>query len=400
MSFSRVVAMILRKSVKPLQHMVNEAMQVLDESPVSASAYSQARQKLLHTAFIELNQKAILGAMYDDGVYKTFWGYRVLAVDGSKLRLPDTDELRALFGTQRYAVTAGADTIEGEHAMGLASVLYDVLNRVALDASLNHSDAYEVDVATRHLPHTLATDLLVLDRNYPSYRMLAGLTQWQRAFVIRCSGRSFSAARKMLKGEGEDSQVVTLKPPAGKAGLFRSMGLPSRIRVRFVRVRLSTGEWEVLVTSLLDGQRYPSEAFRELYCLRWGIETFYGLLKTRLELENFTGLSAEAVRQDFYASIYLTGLESILTADAQEELDSRPTKKPQTVNRGVAFNTIKNQAFNLLNSDIDSQQLLERMTALFLQSPNSDRKGRNPPRKKSSAHRLLNFHKRKKKHCF
>lgn len=133
---------------------------------------------------------------------------------------------------------------------------------------------------------------------------------------------------------------------------------------------------------------------------RWEIETFYGLLKTRLELENFTGLSAEAVRQDFYASIYLTGLESILTADAQEELDSRPTKKPQTVNRGVAFNTIKNQAFNLLNSDIDSQQLLERMTALFLQSPNSDRKGRNPPRKKSSAHRLLNFHKRKKKHCF
>ncbi len=42
-----------------------------------------------------------------------------------------------------------------------------------------------------------------------------------------------------------------------------------------------------------------------LYRLRRGIETFYGLLKTRLALENFTGISAEAVRQDFYATVYL-----------------------------------------------------------------------------------------------
>jgi hypothetical protein len=66
----------------------------------------------------------------------------------------------------------------------------------------------------------------------------------------------------------------------------------------------------------------------------------------------------------------------------------------------VAFNTIKNQAFNLLNRHIDAEQLLERMTKLFLQSPNTNRKGRNPPRKSSSAHRLLNFHKRQRKHGF
>ena len=53
------------------------------------------------------------------------------------------------------------------------------------------------------------------------------------------------------------------------------------------------------------------------YGLRWGIESFYGLNKTRLELENFTGNGAEAVRQDFHATVYLSGLESILTAPAQ-----------------------------------------------------------------------------------
>jgi len=40
-------------------------------------------------------------------------------------------------------------------------------------------------------------------------------------------------------------------------------------------------------------------------------------------LENFTGQTAESVYQDFYATIYLTGMESILTADANTELSKK-----------------------------------------------------------------------------
>lgn len=120
--------------------------------------------------------------------------------------------------------------------------------------------------------------------------------------------------------------------------------MPKALTVRFVRVLLDTGEWEVLVTSLRDEPLYPTADFKALYHLRWGIETFYGILKTRLELENFSGLSVESVKQDFYATLYLTGLESILTADAQAQLDQRPTQHRQTVNRGVAFNIIKNRS--------------------------------------------------------
>ncbi len=271
--FAQVLTMILRKSVKPLQSMVNEAMQAAGVKSVPASAYTQARHKLRHTAFIELNQTAVVEVMYADGVYKRFWGYRVLGVDGSRIRLPTTEEL-------------------------------------------------------------------VFDRNYASYELLAELTQQQRAFATRCSAASFATARAMLKGEGPDSQVATLKPPAGKVKALAVRGLPKTLRVRFVRVRLDTGEWKVLVTSLLDEQLYPTATFKALYHLRWGIETFYGILKTRLELENFSGISVESVKQDFYATLYLTGLESILTADEQDSLNQRLTQHPQTVNRGVAFNIL------------------------------------------------------------
>ena len=398
--FSLVLILILRNSVKSLQLMVNEVMNWLDNDPVTASAYSQARYKFKHTAFIELNQKAVVDTVYEDDGYKKFLGFRILAVDGSKIRLPDNDDIREEFGTIAY--TNGKDSIaEGEHPYALASVLYDVLNRVTLTAELARSDAYEVDLAVKHLAHTRAKDLITMDRNYPSYRMIAELQRHDRDFVIRCSAASFKAARKMLNGEGPDSQIVTLMPCDKQAPLMRQLELPPSITVRFVRVKLDTGEWEVLVTSLVDEEKYSTKEFKELYYLRWGVETFYGLIKTRLELENFTGIGAEAVRQDFFSTLYLSGMETILTEPAQNELDQKETQHPQIVNRAVSFNAIKDQALDLLFlSEIESDVLLNRLTALFLTNPCLERKGRSPPRKKASSRALLDFHKRRKKHCY
>ena len=148
------------------------------------------------------------------------------------------------------------------------------------------ANAYEVDLAIAHLAHTQRDDLLLMDRNYPSYRMLATLLKTERDFAIRCSAGSFSAARRMLKGDSANSQIVTLTPCAEQMPMIRASGLPETLMVRFVRVLLSTGEFEVLVTSLLDETLYPTYEFLALYGLRWGIENFYGLKKTRLTLES------------------------------------------------------------------------------------------------------------------
>ena len=364
LTFELVLVMVLRKSVKSLQNVVNEAMSWLGVETVTASAYSQARYKLKHTAFIELNRKAVVETVYGDGDYKKFWGFRVVAVDGSKTVLPDTEDVCEEFGTIAYTVGKEAE-IQGERPYALASVLYDVLNRAALDAVLGKADAYEVDLAVAQLGHARPGDLLVLDRNHPSYRMLAEAVHRRRDFAARCSAASFAEARRMLKGEGPDSQIVTLTPCAGQAAAIKALGLPASIRVRFVRVLLDTGEFEVLVTSLLDEARYPTEGFLELHGLRWGIESFYGLVKTRLGLENFTGNGAEAVRQDFHATVYLSGLESILTGTAQAKLDAKEVRHPQTVNRAVSFNAIKNEALALLLGGLETGPLLERLTALF-----------------------------------
>ncbi len=258
-----------------------------------------------------------------------------------------------------------------------------------------------MDLAITHLAHTKANDLLIMDRNYPSYRMLAELHRSERDSVIRCSAASFAVAREMLKGHGAASQQVTLTPYAQQASMIRELGLPQSLTVRLVRVQLDTGEWEVLVTSLRDESLYPTEGFRELYYFRWGIETFYGLLKTRLELETFTGIEVEAVKQDFFSTLYLSGLESLLTEPAQSQLKQKDTVHPQIVNRAVSFNAIKDQALALLFlRNLETETLLDRLTELFLMNPCLERKGRNPPRSKSRSWTLLDFHKRQKNAVF
>ena len=103
----------------------------------------------------------------------------------------------------------------------------------------------------------------------------------------------------------------------------------------------------------------------------------------------------------FFSTIFLTGLESILTDAAQAKLDAKQhNKHRQIVNRSVSFNVIKTKAFDLLNSKIATEPLFEQLTALFMSSPTLVRKGRVCERKKTSASKKLDFYKRRKKHCF
>jgi Transposase DDE domain len=391
--------MLLAQGTRSLQCALNDLIPQLGlgQRTVSKAAYSKARHKLNHTAFIELNQVAVVKTMYETSDYQTWKDLRILAVDGSKVMLPTSDETVSEFGVIRY--DNGQDTAKGagKHAYAVASVLYDVLNRVAIDATLAPAHAYEVDLAAGHLGHTKTGDLVIYDRGYCSYRMMTMASGAPGDFLIRCPAKRFRIATDMLLGNGPDDVVVTLTAPAGFSKDSSNQGLPVTLIVRFVRVTLDNGEYEVLATSLLDQQLYTPADFKELYYLRWGIETFYGILKTRLGLENFSGYSPEAIRQDFYATVFLTGAETILTEDAEEQLGAQRAGQPKKVNKAMSFSAIRDQAFELFYSKAADEQRLAALTELFLTSPTLIRPDRRPPRVTSSAQQRLSFWKRKRK---
>ena len=75
-------------------------------------------------------------------------------------------------------------------------------------------------------------------------------------------------------------------------------------------------------------------------------------------------------------------------------------KAPQLlqVNRAVAFNALKNQAIALLtDTGLPIEEVLDRLTRLFLDSPVRQRPGRRVPRRPKSSYRSLRYQRYVKK---
>ncbi len=64
--FSMRLILIIRKSVKSMQLIRHSLSIELDTEPVTA-AFTKAREKLKHTAFLKLRREAVVGVCYGDG---------------------------------------------------------------------------------------------------------------------------------------------------------------------------------------------------------------------------------------------------------------------------------------------------------------------------------------------
>jgi hypothetical protein len=89
---------------------------------------------------------------------------------------------------------------------------------------------------------------------------------------------------------------------------------------RLVKVELPTGETEVLCTSLINAEEYPHQKFDWLYHLRWNEEEVYNLLKCRVKLEDFSGKTANAIKQDFFSKVFLLSLSAVYAHPVEEKV--------------------------------------------------------------------------------
>lgn len=408
LTFPLVMLFTLQKTAKSLQRHLHEFLDELAGGelfePVTPGAWTHARAKLKPTAFIELNRTSVLPSIYDAGRAASLqrWrGHRLLGVDSSIVRLPNHAELRDQFTP--VEVTNNHGQVGIRYAEARRSVLYDLLNRVGLDGRLEPSSTGESALALEQLVHAAPGDVLINDRGYTSYRYLACLQQRGLHYVARCSCGSFAAVQELFRqNRAGRSIVVKLFAPRNERTDLQRLGLPLTLTVRLVSLRLPTGELEVLATSLRGEQKYPTGDFLALYHHRWNHETFYGVMKGRLELENFSGQTPEAVRQDFHSTLLLCNLESVLTADSDAALQTQSSDHdhPKQVNRAVSFHALKDQLLPLLYSDLPAEAVIAKLQQWFAGSPVSVRASRKVPREKFSWPRSYHFQRRVRKIVF
>lgn len=395
LTLSHVAVLVLRGHKVSQQNALNKLFRELDqlEDTPTASAYSQARQKLKPEIFDHLNSLVVKDfyRLYGaDGAVKRWHGRRLLGADGTKFNLPDTPDLRAAFTVHRNQ--------HEEFVQATAVVLHDLLNDIGLKASLGPVSGEKKPLLEHLWDQTEETDVLVLDRNFGDYTIVAWAVLGKRDVIIRCRRNSFSVVEEFWESEKTEDLVVLNVSQSAKTQQFVSEhNLPENLPVRLLKFTLPSGETEVLLTTLCDQEQYPSEEFYEVYGLRWNDETYYKRIKTIFEVERFSGKSKQVIEQDFLGVIFLSTLESVLTQKPQDAMiqhdQERGNRTKAKVNRSVSYVAMIDESVGLLLDDtIHPEDVLDRLYQLFSKNPTRHKDGRKYDRPKLKHSRRLRHH--------
>lgn len=222
-------------------------------------------------------------------------------------------------------------------------MLYDVLNQITVDAQLASYASSERDLLMQHLNKVKKGDMLLLDRGYPCFWLLFLLKAKGIEFCVRLKDDWWLKVKDFTQS-AEKERIVTFTLPkkdSKKLADFPDMQ-DSTITCRLIKIELAGGEKEILCTSLIDSQKYEYEEFDSLYHYRWNEEEAYKLLKSRIELENFSGKTAQAVKQDFHAKVFLMALCAAYAHPIEEKVTEeyradQSRKFDQKINRTNAL---------------------------------------------------------------
>lgn len=379
--FEKLAMLIVRLCKKTLSVEIENFFKEANAGfPCSVSAFSLQRMKLKPFFFYSWNM-ALWTSFYAEygSKVKRWKGFRVLGCDGSNISLVNKPDLQKHFGGQSNQTTS--------FVVAKTFYCYDVLNKIILFPQIVPYRYGELNVAYDIIERGIIEDdmLLIFDRYFSNYKMAALLQFKEREikYVIRVKDNLIFCKQFILSKK--QSAVVEIFPsPASIEGL-RDCGYivkkDTALKVRLVRVVLSTGKIEVLMTNLWEEDGHGAGEFKMLYSLRWGVESNIGFQKNILQLESLSGLTPISVMQDFYATVLVANLHFLLIKQAQKTINRtiKDKKYPMQINNNKAFGKIKENLIPLFVSH-DPAEILKRLHGYFIRDPLPIRKDRSAPR--------------------
>ena len=282
----------------------------------TASALSQRRAQIppevFRTVFTNFNLSCTDGNL--------FRGYKLLAVDGTAVNLPRNPKAPSF--VQNDGIPKGVNQLH-------VTPLYNILSRTSTDLVIQPEPKKdEIGALVEMLKRNDFEEktLIIADRGFESYNLIAHcLEKPNTDFLIRVK-QSRSAMREVAKlpmmeldctirptitttqtNEDKKNGYVFLQvPKKSKANSKTRRGRwdfpsPYPMKLRICRFLLDNGEFETVATSLPPS--FTLADIRELYHLRWGVETAFRDWKYTLGLVNLHGKSDAFAEQEIYASL-------------------------------------------------------------------------------------------------
>ena len=282
---------------------IRDELPCLDFPSVSKQALSKARQFISPALFKELFYLSV-DHFYSQTTSRKLWhGYHLFAIDGSKIELPNSSSNFDFFGEM-----FGYPDPSRRFTMGLASIVYDVLDDFIVHASFHRYLASERAAALDHLKNLeglgiYQNSVVIFDRGYYSENLFRYCVEHGHLCLMRLKD-SYKLSKNCT---GDTRSILYGDPKTGTAN----------IEIRVIEVILDNGVKEYLATNLFDSS-ITCSMFQELYFYRWPVETKYKELKSRLAMEEFSGATTISVFQEFYINMLLSNLSSLIKNQVDE----------------------------------------------------------------------------------
>lgn len=285
------------------------------------SALAQARKRVGEEPLAWLFEKTAEVWAHTSADAHRWRGLALYGIDGTCLRVPDSPENRAHFGSASAGKQRG---ISG----------YPLVRAVALMALRSHLVAatrfgpYATDervLARELMPQVPDHSLLILDRNYPSAGLLLPFAAEgeQRHWLVRATK---TLKWRVLAQLGTGDALVEMEIP--RTARRENSALPKTWRARAIAYQREGGEPQVLLTSLLDPTGYPAEEIVALYHERWEIELGYDELKTEMleREEALRSKSPPAIAQELWGLLLVYNLVRLEMERTAEEAQVEPVR--------------------------------------------------------------------------
>jgi hypothetical protein len=245
-------------------------------------------------------------------------GRRVLLADGTTVSGPDTPENQTDFPQPKSQKPGlGFPLIRLVVLLALATAaLVD-----AADGAWSGQENGEMGLLRQLLGSILAGDVLVADRAYCSYWLLAELQKRgaDGAFRLHHSRHyDFSTGRRL----GHEDHIVTWTRPARPDWMDKDTyaAVPKTLPVREMRFRVDRRGFRtraiIVATTLLDAQQYHRDDLAELYHHRWRVELDIRVIKQTLKMDVLRGQTPEMLRREIWTHLLAYNLIRQVLAQA------------------------------------------------------------------------------------
>lgn len=321
------MAVMRDKPISAVARQLDVALPAPDGSrTVASSALSQARARLGAEPMEWLFLRASEEWAHRSADADRWRGLALYGTDGTTLRVADSVENRAHFGGQDSGRHEGG---REERQSGYPSLRLVVV--MALRSHLIASAVfgpYGVDerAYAASLWNTVPDrSLVLLDRHYLQANVLVPLTTTgsERHWMTRAkSNTKFRSIRRL--GRGDELVEFQVSSEARR----KDATLPMHFDARAIRYQRKGFKPQILLTSLVDPEKYPADEVRALYHERWEIELGFGELKTDMleRLETIRSKSPPSVNQEMWGLLIAYNLVRLEMQRLAGELGVVPTR--------------------------------------------------------------------------